>query len=449
MNLRNLLPKRSNQQEGRSASEGQVLVIFAAGILLLLGMVAVAVDAGFLMAERRQVQSSADAAALAAARAKLDYMYQPAAGNLENVQVQAARNYGSSNADTSPDNVEVDTAPDGYGDQFVEVTIAKDVAMFFLRALYDGEWGTSASAVAGIDDVQLPYALMALQECSPSGTASIATSGGVTIDVNEGSIMSNCNITRSGDSSFVLAEGGVDAAGTIDPGTNWQAGLGFREGQSVLQDPVAAGGYIPPDRDVDAKALRNVTNQASLSAAVTNLTNLSATGGRCPSGTTCTMQPGFYGGNLTLDVRGTLQLEPGVYYFGDSFFLTQQGNASRVQGTNVMIYIGDNARWRPHNGVVSIASPETTPYPGGLDGMVLWIGNDSSFHLQAGNGTELTGVVYAPNSSMTLQGSPTADAIDLRVQVIVKSLELSGGGQLNILYEEFVLFDVPGIFLVR
>jgi hypothetical protein len=441
-------------EKGWRVREGQVLVMFAAGLMLLIGMVAVAIDTGFLMAERRQVQNAADAGALAAAKAKLDYLYE---SNLEAVQQESGRRYASENAATSPDNVEVDTNPamNGFSDiyiegvnRYVEVTVSKDVDMFFMQALYDGEWGTSATAIAGIEDVQLPYALMALRECSPSGTTGIDASGGIRVDVNEGSIMSNCNITRSGDSSFVLAEGGIDAAGTVDPGTNWEAGLGFREGRPVIQDPIVAGGYVPPDKAA-AKAVRNVHDQASLAAAVTNLTNLSATGGRCPSGTTCVMQPGFYGGNLTLDVRGTLQLQPGVYYFGDSFLLSQQGSASLVRGTDVMIYIGDNARWRPHNGAVNIAAPATTPYPGGLDGMVLWIGNGSTFTLQAANGTELTGVVYAPNSLMTLQGSPTADTVDLRVQVIVGSLALAGGGTFNILYEEFVLFDVPAVFLVR
>jgi hypothetical protein len=436
-----------NEKDWRSR-EGQVLVMFAAGLMLLIGMVAVAIDTGFLMAERRQVQNAADAGALAAAKAKLDYMYQTGPVDLEGAQVQAGQEYASRNAGVSPDDVTVDTSPDGYGDEFVEVTVPKDVDMFFIRALYDGDWGTSASAIAGIDDVQMPYALMALRECGAAGEKGIDASGGVRIDVNEGSIMSNCNITRDGDSSFVLADGGIDAAGTVDPGTNWYAGQGFREARPVLQDPIVAGGYVPPDKDA-AKAVRTVNDQASLSAAVTNLTNLSATGGRCPSGTTCVMQPGFYGGNLTLDVRGTLQLQPGVYYFGDSFLLSQQGSASLVRGTDVMIYIGDNARWRPHNGQINIAAPATSPYTGGLDGMLLWIGNGSDFNLQAGNATQLTGVVYAPNSSLSLQGSPSADIPDQRVQVIAGSLTLSGGGTFNILYEEFVPFDVPAVFLVR
>src|SRR5438132_1493661 len=56
----------------REKCEGQALVIFALFSLVLIGAMAMSVDAGFLMAERRQVQSAADAGALAAAKGALD-----------------------------------------------------------------------------------------------------------------------------------------------------------------------------------------------------------------------------------------------------------------------------------------------------------------------------------------------------------------------------------------
>jgi Flp pilus assembly protein TadG len=431
----NLMEKVRKNCDRHSASEGQVLVIFAAGLLLLLGMVAVAVDAGFLMAERRQVQNSADAAALAAARAKLDYIYQPAAGNLETMQVDAARYYGSNNADTAPANVDVDTSPDGYGDQFVEVTVSKDVDMFFLRALYDGDWSTSASAVAGIEPVQLPYALVALN------CPGIHVSGSGVIDVNEGSIMSNCNITRDGDSSIVSADGVIDANGNINPGSNWSAGQGYRQGRPPVSDPLA--GTPPPSRS-DAQAQQNITTQAQLRTAVTGSTTHQSDTVRCS--TNCTLQPGYYGGSLILDVRqgGTLNLQPGIYYFGDSFRLTAQGDGM-TRGTDVMMYFTDSARFAPNNGRVNIAAPENSPYTGGLDGMALWIDNCTDFVLQANNSGSFDGVIYAPCSSVTLSGGPGAQGM----QVIVGNLHLSGSGTFNILYEEYVMLDIPGVFLVR
>src|SRR5690349_11445620 len=56
----------------REACDGQAMVIFALFSLVLIGAMAMSVDAGFLMAERRQVQSAADAGAMAAAKAAMD-----------------------------------------------------------------------------------------------------------------------------------------------------------------------------------------------------------------------------------------------------------------------------------------------------------------------------------------------------------------------------------------
>jgi hypothetical protein len=425
---------------GWRAKEGQILVMFAAGLLVLLGMVALSVDAGFLMAERRQAQSAADAGALAAARAKLDYLASPAAS--ESAQVSAGKSYAAGNADTSQDSVDVDTSPDALGDQYVEVVVSKDVTSFFLRALYDGDWGVSASAVAGIEPVQLPYALVALQ-CGPSGAPGIMVSGSGQIDVNEGSIMSNCAIGRDGDSSIVAADGAIDANGTIDAGTNWEAGQGFRENRPAIDDPIASDGTTAPSRS-EAIAARNVTTQAQLHAAVSGSNTHQSNAVRCT--TTCGMQPGYYGGNLILDVRngGTLQLQPGVYYFGDNFRIEQQGSGL-VRGTDVMLYFDDNARFVPGNGRVDISAPASSPYAGGLDGMALWIANCSDFRLQANNSGAFSGVIYAPCSDVTLSGGPGA----VGMQVVVGSLTLSGSGSFDILYEEYVMFDVPGVFLVR
>ena len=50
---------------------GQTLIYVALSMLVLLGFVALAVDVGYLYAERRHMQNAADAGALEAARALL------------------------------------------------------------------------------------------------------------------------------------------------------------------------------------------------------------------------------------------------------------------------------------------------------------------------------------------------------------------------------------------
>ena len=53
----------------RAAPRGQMLVVFAVLLVVLLGFAGVAIDVGRVTAERRHVQAAADAGALAACRA--------------------------------------------------------------------------------------------------------------------------------------------------------------------------------------------------------------------------------------------------------------------------------------------------------------------------------------------------------------------------------------------
>ena len=50
----------------RRTERGQVLIMFAVGLVVLLGIAAIAIDLGRMMAERRHLQTAADAGALAA-----------------------------------------------------------------------------------------------------------------------------------------------------------------------------------------------------------------------------------------------------------------------------------------------------------------------------------------------------------------------------------------------
>lgn len=434
--------KPETEPQGWRSREGQVLVMFAAGLMLLLGMVALAVDGGFIMAEKRQAQSAADAGAMAAAKAKLDYLADE--GNSQSAQVSAGKNYASENAGTSEDNVDVDTSPP-LGDEYVEVTVSKDVTSFFLRALYDGEWGVSAEAIAGIEPVQIPYALVALG-CGPGGNAGIEIDGGGTIDVNEGSIMSNCGINASGSSNVVTAEGSIDAHGSIQGNDNWSAGQGINENRPEVSDPVAEAGVQPPSESA-ARAVNEVTDEESMRNAVTNLGS-QTNPYRCPSGETCEMEPGYYGGSVSgLNVHGTLIMKPGIYYFGDNFHLEGQSGNTTFEGTDVLLYFADNARFQPKHARIALShvGADQSECEPNLDAMVLWIDNGTDFLMQSSGHFALDGVIYAPESRVRLFGGPESSGM----QVIVKSLELAGGNSFDILYKDCFDIDRPHVFLVQ
>ena len=91
---------------------GQVLVIFAFLLVVLLGFTGVAIDIGRQNAEQRHIQTAADAAALAACRALID-------GASDNAAATEARTVADINIERSPSGTSGVIAPDiakGYED---------------------------------------------------------------------------------------------------------------------------------------------------------------------------------------------------------------------------------------------------------------------------------------------------------------------------------------------
>lgn len=217
----------------RQPMQGQALVIFALCSLVLIGVLALSVDAGFLMAERRQVQAAADAAALAAARAALD---NKSAGEI----LATGQSYGALNAGVGTNGVAVSrppaTGPYAGNSNYIQVTVTKQVQRFFLGAIYTGPWQVSATATAGVEREGFNAALLALN----STAGGINTSGSTTINVLGGSIVSNYEIRTSGSTTlradeWVVANDGFRTSGA----TIIDGGLGENPAAPEVPDPLA------------------------------------------------------------------------------------------------------------------------------------------------------------------------------------------------------------------
>jgi Flp pilus assembly protein TadG len=89
----------------RAAPRGQVLVIVAVLMVILLAFAGITVDLGRQNAERRHVQTAADAAALAACRALID-------GESDSAAADAARTVAMINVEGSPADATATVAPD-------------------------------------------------------------------------------------------------------------------------------------------------------------------------------------------------------------------------------------------------------------------------------------------------------------------------------------------------
>jgi hypothetical protein len=422
------------------AARGQVFILFALLILSLVGVMALSIDGGFIMAERRQTQSAADAGALAAAIS----MY--GAGTAGEVNASGIA-YGALNADVPAGNVEVHWPPlDGtYAGNggYVQAIVAKDVQKFFVGAVYPGDWSVRASAVAGIEMEQKPYALLALG-CDQRNPG-IYINGTTDVNIPNGSIMANCDIDSSGTSNTVQVGDTIDAHGTIDGNSNWAAPSGVHEGRPVIDDPLL-GTPVPP---------RGTT--------VTS-TELSAAGFKrvgskhvCPL--TCTISPGYYNNLDEIQAGGTIRLQPGIYFVDGNTRLSLSNTDSWIIGKGVLLYFakGSTASMGAGIGNIELSAPclETTPaipgcsglaaYPGGGNAITLWIDNCTEF-VSGGNGVfRVEGVIYDPCSFVQLHGTPDSNG----VQVIVHTLKLVGTSSFNLNYRNYVEADTPKVFLVE
>jgi Flp pilus assembly protein TadG len=136
------------RRSARTRSEGQILVIFALSIIAMIGMVGLAVDGGGAYAQRRDQQTAADLAALAAAN---DYLIN----NITSQATDRARTVAATNGFTHGSGsttvgVSITTSE---GVQVV-VTIASPHRNSFLGAVGMPTWGitTTATSLAGFPD---------------------------------------------------------------------------------------------------------------------------------------------------------------------------------------------------------------------------------------------------------------------------------------------------------
>ncbi len=392
----------------RSAARGQVLIIFALASLALIGFVALSVDAGFLLAERRQAQNAADAGALAAATDVLRNK------SLSVVQT-AGKDYGAINANVPAGNVTINwppaSGPYAGNSKYVEAIVTKNVTKFFVGAVYTGDWKVTARAVAGVEPEPRAYALLALN--SPG----IYINGTTNVTIQNGSAMSNTIINSSGGSNVFTAGGSIDAAGSINGNGNWSAPGGINTNQSAIPDPLL-GTPAPP---------KGLPMLAPVD---------------CSS--TCVLLPGYYN-NQNINIKGTATFLPGIYYFDGSTKLDLQNTNSWIKGSGVMFYFAGGSKFTPGNGNIQISAPSSTPYSGGVTGMLLWIANCSTFDSQGNGEFAVEGIIYAPCSHVELHGTPGGAG----VQVIVGDLTIKGTSAFVIKYREYVKMAKPRIWLIE
>ena len=322
----------------RSPKErGQILVLFAGGLIVLFIIAALAFDVGMVLVERRDEQNAADAAALAGARYVKD---DPTAARA------AASRYALLNGyeDADPNENVLIHIPPIHGRYagfpgFIEVQIESTRPSIFAGIIGKYVWPVGAFAVATpSQDLNFPFSMLAL---NPTACKAIQVSGGGEVNA-VGTIQSNSDgsacgpnpndwisFSRTGGSTinvgddvYCRAFGKIQDAGsgsmdcTIDPNK-----FALPDPLKGLAEPTKPGlaphairrarhGALPlpkwcPGRDDGFAPVATAANTCVLGS---------------PSGTyqdlASILYPGLYPGGLDIAAGTTAYLMPGIYWIG-------------------------------------------------------------------------------------------------------------------------------------
>ena len=196
------LSSTTSQSASRREEAGQVLVLFAGGVLALLLVAALAFDVGMMLLERRDEQNAADAAALAGAR----YIFEPdcVAPSLDvhecagrrgpdrpGQRLRRRRRRSRPCRSTSRRSM----GATSLFPNFVEVEIDSERKSIFAGVIGKATWPVGVFAAATNDqDLTFPFSMLALD---PTACKAIHVSGSGVVEAN-GNIQANSNGSEAG-----------------------------------------------------------------------------------------------------------------------------------------------------------------------------------------------------------------------------------------------------------
>lgn len=387
----------------RRGERGAILPIVTLLLPLLLGMMALIVDIGYLHLVKRRMQNAADAGAVAAG-------YELKRNSSEAVLIAAGKYDAALNGfDASLVTVNHPPAsgPRAGNSSFAEVIISKSVPTFFMRVVNQNSAQVQARAVAGTFP---DPGLACIFVLDPTALAAFGA-GGTTV------INSKCGIVvNSNHSSAMRLTGSACVTATIINIT------GNFAGSSCSTTPSPTVGTAPT---ADPLALLPPPTFSGC-----NFTNKSVTGS-----SPATFTPGVYCGGIHISGSGGLvTFQPGIYILNGGGF--QMSGSRPIQGQGVGFY---NTYDGSHtfdsinlsgSGVVSLSAPAS----GAMKGILFF--QDRSAPASESNGitgsanATFEGTLYFPTQSLTYSGSSASTAAPWTI-IIVRLLTFTGSTKVD------------------
>ena len=406
---------RSQVRLGRQRRDGVVLPWLLVCLGVIVSVVAIGLDGGRMMQERRRCQDAADAAAIAAATDMyLTYatssLPNACRGSSSDAALAAAALFGYSNDQTN--SIVTVNIPPTSGTfagkaNYVETIVQSNLNGSFGVTITGQKLVVRARAVA--KGRPMAVGLLAL---SPTAAGALTLSANATVNLNGAPITVN-----SSDSAALTTTGsGLAIAGAVNVvGNASLLGLSLNVAATTNVDPTP-----------DPLASLATPDQSSMTIQRTSALSYTANA-------THTLSPGIYQGGITLGGNSTTILQPGIYVVQGGLNIT--GNAN-VSGSGVVIY-NTYTQANPA-AAISIATTGTVnlaaPTSGTYQGIALFQDPTATVGVSiTGNAsTQIGGVFYAPSATVSVTGSGTTSANVLGGGILAAKISIGGNSSFTI-----------------
>lgn len=363
---------------------GQAMVISVLCMTCLLGFAALAADVGIMTREKRMAQTAADAAAVAGA-SELAYP-----GQVVSVAKAASALNGYSDG-VNGVTVLVNKGP-SYGPHAGDAKYVEAIVSQVQPTLFMGMFGVASLT---------PTArAVATQGVTNGCIVTLGTTGtDISVIGNADITVATCGIADNSKSSNALY---LQGSATLTANSIGIAGNYQTTGNVSLTPANPSTGMIPVSDPLAA--------QLGTAPAAAGCNNV-------PANAT-TLGPGCWNG-ISVGSNKTLTLTGGQYVINGDINLSGHGTLNDSAGVELVLYGG-----------ISMGGNTTmnlTPSTSG--GVVIWepAPNNNALNLIGTPGSDLEGIVYAPDAAVNLQGN--AGAI-IRLNFVVSSLALQGNATL-------------------
>ena len=378
--------------------EGQVLVLTALSITVLLMVLALAIDAGQLYYTQRQLQTAADAAALAGAletsqcagTSNCVVMQSAAKAAMVENGINGATFY-SQCATTTGTGTELtlNNGPCALGNSdpnynntgYIEAVVARQTPTFFARLMGFSSVHVVARSEAALGPPQ--FCLDVLNPTVPqamlmNGNSSLVAHCGVMVDSSSGTaLLANGHVTLT--ASAIDVHGGdlLNGNPSVSPTPQLNA--------PARPDPLA-NTPVPTSPGCGSSTTSPYTGSPF---------QVTVNGGK----TAAVFNPGTYCGGIQLNGNVTASFNPGTYIIQGPMVVN---GGDTMTGNGVTFYFSTGSLTMNGNTHADLVAPTTGTYAGIL---IFQNASDTNTVILNGDTTSVwQGAVYLPGAQLTLNG---------------------------------------------